>query len=283
VTEFEKAVKTTKPIKVTKIGEGRFHARLAEYADGWKAIIKRAMHDGVFRKLPTVLAPEREEAMYHVSQLIYPGVVPETYKIKHDGETSSAQLWVPGFHVRSYDSKVFNKDRDDFYTNIKKVCYQAAPKEAWKRLTMLDIIANSRDRHGKNVMVRPKRAVPFAAIDNSFCLGLTFRGYRNVFHQYLFNWHYYDPALLREVGKLTVKDFVNAIGSLLPTIYGEHCMRRLEWVQEYPHRLPWRIMSQGAERSIDFPTYEEWFATQFRRLPQRPVIVKAVDSSHVFT
>lgn len=276
MTEFEKTVKTMKPTKITLVGEGRFGARLAVYENGWKAIVKPQMLGETFRKMPTERAPYCEEAFYHFSKLIYPGSVPETYVIKLKGKICSAQLWVPGYHVRQYDAKLFDKSREDFHQNIRRVCYQAAPKDVWRRLALLDVIGNSRDRHGKNVMVRPKyKKMPIAAIDNSFALGLTFRGYRNVFHQYLFNWHLYDPALLRELSTLKVVDFRDAISPLLEPVYAEHCMRRLDWVLEYPHRLPWRIISQGTQRSVNFPTYAEWFKKNFRQLLQRPMMVKA--------
>jgi len=276
MTEFEKTVKTMKPsAKPKKIGEGRFGARLAVYENGYKAVIKPQMEGGVFRRQRTERAPYCEEAFYHFSQLIYPGVVPETYTIKLNGHVWSAQLFVPGFHVRQYDAKLFNKEREDFLPNLRRVCFAAAPKQAWKRLSLLDLLGNSRDRHGKNVLIRPKHVLPLAAIDNSFALGLTFRGTRNVFHQYLFYWQWYDPALLREVSKLTVKDFKGAICPLLEPIFAEHCARRLEWVLEYPHRLPWRIISQGAERSVEFPSYAPWFKKHHRQLPQRPMMVKA--------
>lgn len=276
MTEFEKTVKTMKWIrKPKKIGEGRFGARLAEYENGFKAVVKPQLVGGIFRKLPTERAPYCEEAFYHFGELMAPGLVPETYTIKVDGHIWSAQKWVPGFHVREYDKKVFDKECTDFMGNLRRVCFTAAPKSVWRRLALVDIVGNSRDRHGKNVLVRPKRAMPLAGIDNGFALGLTFRGTRNVFHQYLFYWRWYDPALLREASKLTVVDFKDAICPLLEPIYAEHCMRRLDWVLEYPHRMPWRIIGQGAQRSVEFPSYESWFKKNHRQLPQRPMMVKA--------
>ena len=277
MTEFEKTVRTMKPIsKPKKIGEGRFGARLAEYENGYKAVVKPQLIGDVFRKQPTERAPYCAEAFYRFSQLIAPGFVPETYVIKVGGHIWSAMKWIPGFHVRKYDARAFHKDDDDFVPpKLRRICFQAAPKSAWLRLTLLDLIGNSRDRHGKNVLVRPKHVVPLGAIDNDFALGLTFRGTRNVFHQYLFYWHWYDPALLREVSRLTVKDFKGAICPLLEPVYAEHCMRRLDWVMEYPHRMPWRIIGQGAQRSVEFPSYERWFKKNYRQLPQRPMMVKA--------
>ena len=273
MTDFEKTVKTTKPTKIQKVGDGKFDAHLAFYPNGWKAICKPALHTAnTYRQLPVRLAHRREEAFFHLGEVLVPGFVPETYVCKVNDVECSAQMFVPGMHVRAWDKKVFRTSREDFSENFKKIVYSAAPKEVWKRLTVLDLVGNSRDRHGKNVIIRPGYISPVAAIDNGFSLGLTFRAYRNVFHKYLFNYHFYDPSLLHSLEKIKLKDITDAIVPLLDPIYAEHVMRRIEWILEYPHRLPFRVMCRGEET---FPTYKAWFSDKYRRLPERKLLVKS--------
>lgn len=273
MTDFQNTVLTQKPTKIECVGEGKFDAHLATYANGWQAIIKKDKQGKRFRRLRTDRMHLREAAFYRFSQLIYPGIVPETYVTKIKGEPCSAQMFVPGFHLRKYDPELFTPDRDDFYDNMRKVCYHAAPKEVWKRLSLLDLVGNSRDRHGKNVLVRPKREIPLAAIDNGASLGKTFRCYRSVFHRYLLYWHFYAPEYVKQLSTISLQDIKDAIVPLLAPEYAEHAMRRIEWVLEFPHRLPWRIISKGEEKR--FPSYKAYFSSSYRRLPQRPLIVKA--------
>lgn len=276
MTDFEKTVKTMQPVKLEKIGEGLFNAHLAVYSNGWKAVCKHDPSNKVFRQLPTRLAHRREAAFYRFSQLFYPGVVPETYVVKVKGVECSAQMFVPGMHARAYDKKLFDTERDDFSSNFKHILYKIASKPDWKRLVMLDVVGNSRDRHGKNIIVRPKFPIPLSAIDNGFSLGKTFRSYRNVFHRYLFKNHFHAPAVLKHLEKIQYNDIKEAIVPLLDAVYAYHAMKRLEWVLEFPHRLPYRVFSQGAQRTVEFPSYKKYFSSEFRRLPEKPLLVKSV-------
>lgn len=272
---FKQTVSTKQPVKLQKVGEGRFNAHLATYANGWQAVVKHDIKKGVFRQLPTKDAHLREAAFYELSKLFYPGVVPETYVGKVQDKVCSIQMFVPGIHPRAYDKHLFNHEREDFRENFKLVLYKAVPKEAWKRLTLLDLIANSRDRHGKNVLIRPGNSIPFAAIDNGFSLGKTFRSYRNVFHRYLFDYRLYAPTMLRELSKIDGKDVRDAITPYLNRVYAENVMRRIEWVLEYPHRLPWRIISKGTTRAVEFPSYKHFFSSQYSKFPQEALIIRA--------
>lgn len=275
MSDFETTVKTMQPVKLERIGEGKFNAHLATYSNGWKAVCKHDSSNKVFRRLPTNMAHRREEAFFHLAELIYPGVVPETYVCEIRGKECSAQKYTPGIHARAYDSSLFDTERSDFGSNFKSVIYGAAPKADWKRLAMLDLVGNSRDRHGKNVLLRPGNKLPIMAIDNGFSLGKTFRSYRNVFHRYLFNYHFYAPHLLKELEKLELLEIREAIVPLLEPVYAEHVRRRIDWVLEFPHRLPWRIISCGADRTVDFPSYKRFFSPDYRRLPERRLMVKA--------
>jgi len=275
MTEFERTIRKLKPRTVKKIGEGRFGARVAVYDNGYKALIKVPLNGRTFRFLDTSPAHKREEAFYRLGELYFPGVVPETYATIMDGFPVSAQMYVPGFHPRQYDDELFDTERADFNGNFKRVLYGAAPRDKWKRLVVLDVIGNSRDRHGKNVLIRPHNPVKLVAIDNGFSLGRTFRGYRNVFHKHLYYGHFHAPAALKDLEFLDLKDIVDAIVPLVDKEHAEHVMRRIEWVLEYPHRLPFRVFSKGAKKSIDFPPYSAYFKRGFRRLPERPILVKA--------
>lgn len=275
MTDFQKTVLTMQPTKIEKIGEGRFGAHLASYNNGWRAVVKHSESKKAFRQLPCDQAHLREAAFYRLSQLFFPGVVPETYVTKIRDIECSAQKFTPGIQPRDYDKKLFKTKRDDFTGNLKDVLYKAAPRDDWKRLTLLDLIANSRDRHGKNLLIRPGADIPLVAIDNGYSLGKTFRSYRNVFHRYLFFYHLHAPHLLRELEEIEYKAIEDALVPLLDPVYAYNVMRRIEWVLEFPHRLPWRVISKGATRTVDFPSYKRWFSVGFRQLPLEPVLAKS--------
>ena len=271
MTPFARLVTQEKPTSVERLKMGRTGALLATYPNGFKAVIKpvkAALPNGKTsqRGIPVPTHPYREVAYYEMAKLMkLDRLVPETVLTdKVVGVPSSAQQFMPAYHLRQLQPKLADTDRDDWAALLTETALRV-PREQWRQLLALDIVAGVRDRHANNIGIlmdiRDERvSYRVVAWDNAVSFGKTFDRYHNVFHKYLFRktvnfddqWPTWD--------NLTLAQLEAALSPYLSLTEIAHAFRRMEFFQQYPYRLPWRVVSQGNDSPKEFPSYQAFFA-----------------------
>ena len=286
MTKFEKTVRESKPTKVEPIKHSKFGAMKATYTNGMAAVVKPQRDVSPFdrpmqRGLLISTQPAREVAFYKLAQMLaFDDVVPETLLIMHDGKQASAQIFTPTVHLHQLQPMLLKKEelgQEGWVSLLQETC-RAVPKRLWVRLLILDIIAGSRDRHINNVgvvvkMKEPRPEYSILGWDNACTFGATFAKYHNVFHKYLFKYAVQLEAHWDMLEKFTLVDFTRVLGELLNPIDVAQAYERLQFMLEYPYRLPWRVMSQGHDDSDSFPSYSAWFGNHATTEPVNSLVV----------
>ena len=95
--------------------------------------------------------------------------------------------------------------------------------------------------------------------DNAATFGPTFTKYHNIYHKILFRERFNLEPLREMLSRLHESDFRNTLGPYLTTVEVKHAYRRLQFLLEFPDKLPWTIMSGGTEDSNGFPHYVDYF------------------------
>lgn len=283
VSKFKRTV--AEPPKHDELATtGRTGAIVGKWSNGLKAIIKvshKELPDGktTQRDLPAKTQPFREVAFYQLAQMFgWQDIIPETVLTEYLGRPASAQLYMPASKLtdlQPYLKKDKSDDEKKWITALRLAC-QRVPTRDWLRLMVLDMVACSRDRHINNVGLRmvisgdgERPLYHPIGWDNSTSFGLTFAKYHNVFHKYLFRHTLNLSRYWKELESFSLSDFQDAIGStksaqgktvpLLSELEVEHAYARLQWMLEYPYRLPWKVCSKGHDDANGFPSYKSWF------------------------
>ena len=264
-------MQTEKPVSVRPLHVGKTGALLATYEDGRKAIVKLskpALPNGkaMQRGIPTMSHPHREVAFYQLAKLLgFEELVPETVLTEkvHDGVVASAQQFVPAVHLRTLQPKLYETSRGDWYTLLKDMALHV-PKKYWRRLVVLDIIAGVRDRHANNVgvllfLAGRKPMYRLVAWDNAVSFGMTFDKYHNVFHKLLFRTSINLKDIWPVLDGLSHAAFTQALGGFLAADEIADAFLRMQFIREFPYRLPWRVMSGNHDGVNDFPAYLDFF------------------------
>lgn len=272
LSNFAQIVKEQEPSKVEPLPEGKSGALLATYSSGVRAVVKPVkdtLPNGKKKQRGISVAthPYREVAYYELAKLLgFEDVVPETvltHKAVKD-KVASAQLFVPN----TLKLKDIEPDLRDTHTKgWSKLLTQAAlrvPKAYWRQLLALDIIAGTRDRHSNNVGVRlrvseGKAVYRLVAWDNAVCFGESFKLYHNVFHKFIFRHSVNFDAVWPVWDDLTLEDFHDTFSELLSQKEIAHAYLRLRFFQDYPYRLPWKVVSEGHDCPQEFPDYRAYF------------------------
>jgi len=274
---FSTLVLEKTPTSVKHLTEGKTGALLATYANGVKAIVKPAK-----RKLPNGKTtqrgisvgshPRREVAFYQLSKLLGFNIVPETVLTTKavPGVEASVQVFMPAYHLKQFNPKLSDVHNKGWKTTLIKTALRVS-KDQWRQLLALDIIAGARDRHANNVGVtmhiEDNRPIyNLVAWDNAATFGLTFARYHNVFHKYLFRQSVNFDKIWPVLDKITLKDLRRTLGPYVSEEEVGHAFMRMEFFQEYPYKLPWRVASDGNDGPSDFPDYKAFF---------EPVVEKA--------
>lgn len=264
---------------------GFFGAQLATYDNGYKAVIKTADTKDSrypkrrsFRGIPLNTVANREVAFYELSKILgWDHLVPETVELNtKTGAFSSAQEFVPSIAFKDIDPKMSDKSNHRWIHYFKAVARKFSIDD-WRKLVLLDLIANSRDRHTKGIVVRypgPK----IVAIDNSISFGLTFARYRCLYHQYLFPKLFNFVPYKHHLARFKLADF-SPLGRFLRPLEVEHVFRRIEFLLEFPYRIPFKTISQGETGLNDFPSYKEFFKREAYHAEEKPLVISDLDTS----
>lgn len=269
---FQHIVTTQQPAKLEMIHEGKVGARLATYGNGMQAVVKIAEASAPKKQsrttqcgLPIRSLPRREVAFYRLAKLLgFESVVPETVLGAIDGESASFQQYVQAVKLYELAPRLKNVQDHDAWVVAFREAMREVPREDVVRLTLLDFIAGQRDRHGANYGVRidikdGKARWRLVGWDNGVAFGKTFERYKSVAHKYLFQFSFNIENEWSAVENMRRSELDHALDGLLLGDAIEHTWLRAQFVLAYPYRLPWCVLSQGAETDGSFPAYETYF------------------------
>jgi hypothetical protein len=274
-SEFEQTVTQEKPKKWKPLTGGKSGAHLATYENGIKAVIKRAKKlspqgKKTQRGLLVSTLPRREVAFGKLARLIGPdfmAVTTETVLIDLDGQEASAQKWVTAFHFKDLDNELADRDNDGWVKAFRKVA-KLVPEDTWIKLIILDVISGARDRHSNNIGLQlslaGKGQARYRAVgwDNACTFGRYFRKYHNVIHKYLYPKSIDLTPYWKRLEAIKWPRFYQTFAGLLKDGEIEHAYLRLQFMLEFPYRLPFQIISQGNFDPRQFPEYKPFFLSR---------------------
>lgn len=266
---FERRVNKAPPETLEPVGSGKSGALLGTWADGTKAIVKvakNALPNGKTsqRGIPVETHPRRELAYVKLAEMLgWSSLVPKVALFQCGGKEASAQAFLTAAHLNQF-CKALNKRTNDGWVEGLRETTGLAPKSQWLRLVVMDLLANSRDRHINNVGLRilfptDKATYRLVAWDNAVSFGESFHFYHQVFHKYLFRKHLDLSTVWDTLTALREQDFNEVLGSLITPEEVRHAWRRCQFLVEFPYRLPWKRFSKGNEEPGTFPDYKEYF------------------------
>ncbi len=276
---FKHMVTKTEPLKVELIEDGRVGAFKATYRTGL-AVMKLATpktprsNKRAAYGIAAETMPYREVAFYELAKLLsMEDVVPETVLISYKGVPASAQLYLHAMHAEDVDKRLKDDSDEDAWVVAFRETLRAVPKSDLVKLTLLDFLACSRDRHANNygLVMQPtsgKEKLRLRGWDNSATFGSGFDRYSSAIHKAVLR-HSFD--LSPYWGKLASvrKDvIIPRLSTLIGDVGAEHAWLRLQFVLEYPHRMPWAVFSRGSDDAEDLPSYSNFFPSM---CPKRQV------------
>lgn len=279
---FKEIVTTRQPVSMDRIPVGKSESFDAKWIDGTRAVVKFAretLPNGKHaqRGIPVRSHPKREVAFWRLAKTYgWDGIVPETVLAHVDGKEASVQAWVVARPLSAYrpELKVHDANWD---INFRAASRMFSEKDLLK-LLVLDFVAGARDRHASNVGARVRVApgattFDLVAWDNAVAFGKTLRFYHQMFHHFVFcDRINFDPVW---------DDFVavsdDAIRSSLLGLISveevEHACVRRRFLEDFPYRMPWKILSQGQEDPKTFPTYERLFEEASKKISDLNAVV----------
>jgi hypothetical protein len=271
-TAFEHIVTTTKPAKVELFREGLVGARLATYPDGLQAVMKpcdeRSLKAGKKhqKQIPIRRLPFNEVAFYRLAKLLnLKDVVPETVLGSYGDQHASFQQYVLSKKLYDVEPALTKLDSEQQWVSAFTGLVERHKLEAdMAKVSLLDFLACNRDRHGGNYGVRlqlesMKPGWKLVAWDNGVTFGQAFERYHCVGHKYLFRDAFPVEPLWGRLETLTRGGLQEALGDLLDAQQIDNVWLRAQFALEFPYRLPWRVLSKGAQHAADFPSWREYF------------------------
>lgn len=280
---FEHTVTEHQPVKVEMIAEGKVGARLATFKNGVQAVMKLA-EDRSPKKgkkqsygIPVSTLPYREVAFYQLNKLCDFDVVPETVLSHYKGVPASYQQWIQATKLYEIDKRLMNLDDEDTWVVAFRETMRSFPMNDALQLAVLDVLACSRDRHGANLGARlaiesGKARWRLFGWDNGASFSTKFTRYHNVVHKYIFRFAFDLSPVWQKLNDLRQGAMDEALSGLLSDEEIEHTWLRLQFMREYPYKLPWSVFSQGAESPNDFPSYADYFKPLAATTPVRFVL-----------
>lgn len=250
--------------KAAPIGSGKFGAQLLRYPNGEMGILKtKPFATDSFRGIPKQEMPRREVAAYVLDHDILDfGVVPETILFRWDNREASVQEFVrDGMLPRDVQHRVFDRTKKDWKYRIGKL-FTKMNLDDLAKIVVLDLVMNNVDRHGRNILIALMKKRVWA-IDNGLTFGRYYKGYRSIFHKYLYYAKLELPeAVERKLRSLSASD-LDPLAAYLPDECIEDTWLRIKFILDHSDRLAYKRM--GAARDLGsnkFPSYEEWFKRQ---------------------
>lgn len=269
-TPFAHMVQETTPQKVELLDEGKVGAYLATYRGG-TAVMKLALDKTPKRGkraaygISSRTMPNREVAFYRLAQLLeFTSVVPETVLTSYKDTSASAQRYVHAMKLSDVDHRLLETEDHDEWVVFFRETLRKFPVSDLQKLTLLDMIACARDRHANNygvVLEVNDDSVRYRLVgwDNAAAFGLRFSRYHNVVHKYVFRHTFDLEPYFDKLHSIRRDDFNDAVYGLLGSEQTQHAWLRLQFILEYPHRLPWHVLSGGQDEPGEFPPYVEYF------------------------
>lgn len=275
MTALSEAVKT-KPASIKMLAEGKIGARLVTFKSGLQAVMKIASsvttkrNRDVQRGLPTKTFPDREVAFYKLSEVMRQhdakfDVVPETVLGEFNGYKASFQQYATSAKLYELDPRLRNpKEHATWVIALRETLRDKLPVADVARLTILDFLACARDRHAANYGARlsldgGKAGWRVVGWDNGCTFGLTQENYHCVAHKYLFRFAFDLEPVWKALQTVKRSEIVNALKGLVSDAEADHVWMRVQFVNMFPHRMPWVTLSNGSDSSDAFPTYAGFF------------------------
>jgi len=272
MTHFETTVGSMEPVSIKLIKEGKVGARLVTYPNGMQAVMKVASSKttknncAMQRGLPTAKMPMREVAFYRLSKLLGFDVVPETILHTFHGVPASFQQYVTSARIYDLDQRLRHpeKNKEAWVIALRETLRDKVPIEDTLRLTVLDFLAAARDRHGANYGARleissGKARWRLIGWDNGCTFGLTQERYHSVGHKYLFRYAFDLSSVWSALLSVKRSSLQSAMRGLLDEESVDHVWHRIQFMISFPHRMPWKTLSQGSDTPDTFPSYAEFF------------------------
>jgi hypothetical protein len=272
MTFFESCVKQMKPSSIKMIAEGKMGARLVTYPNGMQAVMKIASAQTTKnqraeqRGFKAEELPRREVAFYKLAKLCgFDEVVPETVLHSFNDVEASFQRYVTGVKIYDLDPRLqMSAKRDEWPIALRQALRDKVQISDTARLTTLDFLACSRDRHAANYGARldtsnGKARWRLVGWDNGCSFGLTQTRYHCVAHKHLFRYAFDLEPVWETLLNLRRSQLVSELGELLGEEAVDHVWHRSQFVLTFPHRMPWKTLSQGCDSPDSFPSYAEFF------------------------
>jgi hypothetical protein len=271
-SQFEMCVRKFEPQSIKLIAEGKVGARLVTYKTGMQAIMKIALTKTTKRKsdlqkgIPVETMPKREVAFYRLSKLLGFDVVPETILHNFHGYSASFQQYVTSAKLYDLEPRLRypEKDKGAWVIALRETLRDKVPTDDTLRLTVLDFLACARDRHAANYGVRldvsgPKARWRLVGWDNGCSFGLTQERYQCVAHKYLFRYALDLEPVWKSLLAVRRSDLHAELCDFIDGEAVEHIWHRVQFITLFPHRMPWKTLSQGSDSPETFPSYAAFF------------------------
>jgi len=272
MTQLETIVKRMKPVSIKMIAEGNVGARLVTYPNGAQVVMKICSsvttknQRTTQRGLPTETEPKREVAFYRLCKLLGWDIVPETVLGEFAGFPASFQQYMTAAKLYDVEPRLRNpgKNRVAWQIALRETLRDKVPFEDTLRLTVLDFLAGSRDRHAANYGVRldvsaNKARWRLIGWDNGCSFGLTQALYKCVAHKWVFRYAFDLSTVWDDLRRIRRSELASALSGLIDDEAIDHVWHRVQFVLTFPHRMPWKTLSQGHDDGDSFPSYAEWF------------------------
>lgn len=274
---FATTVAHMKPVDAKLLAEGMIGARLVTYPNQVQAIMKIASPATTKKKrneqhgLPVATFPHREIAFYKLSRVFCEhdpkfDVVPETVAGSYEGYFASFQQYMVSAKLYEVDPRLKkpSKNPDAWAIALRETLRDQLPFDDVLRLTLLDFLACSRDRHAANYGARlamdsDKARWRVIGWDNGCAFGLTQERYHCVAHKYLFRFSFDLEPVWKTLQKIRRSELVSALSDDLSQEQIDHVWMRVQFVNLFPYRMPWVVLSQGHDKPESFPSYADFF------------------------
>lgn len=280
MADFYKTVEDEKFVKVKDL-PGNNGATLCKYPNGLLVVVKEICDKTpkgktTQRGLDVADGGRHSLAYKRLSEMFgWEYLVPKIVLKQVNGKKMSIQQYITALSCRDLDDALAEGADVDKKLWIQKLLHVTSlvSREEWLKLTLLDLIACSRDRHINNVGFRMsgtdengKATYGLVAWDNDAAFGLTYERYYCVFHKYIFPKRM--PLFLQDhltmFRELDYGFFEEKLTEYLLPGEIRDVWLRMQWLIRYPYKLPYKVMSKGAKRPTEFPSYQSFF--RFGRL-----------------
>lgn len=269
---FETTVLQQKPESIKLLKEGRVGARLVTYKNGMQAVMKVAAEVTTKKNrrfqegLPTKTFPQREVAFYKLSTVLKAydskfDVVPETVLGNFEGYPASFQQYVTAAKLYDIDPRLrFPKEKTKWTIALRETLRDKFSFADTLALTVLDFLACSRDRHAGNygarlAIVSGKALWRLIGWDNGCSFGLTQAKYQCVAHKHLFRFAFDMSSIVDTIHNVKRSELRSALVGLISEEEIDHVWMRLQFLNVFPHRMPWATLSGGSDDRETFPNY----------------------------